>query len=120
MASHGHYLERMRSQLLQEIAWTIANRVRDPRVPMVVSATDMNLARDTRNATVYVNVYGDDDKAKEEAVAALNHAAPFIQHVVAERVSIRHFPRLLFKLDTSIERGAHIEELLKKVQDDLV
>jgi ribosome-binding factor A len=120
VASHGHYLERMRSQLLREIGWTIANRVRDPRVPMIVSATDMKLAADTRNATVYVNVFGDDDKAKQEAVAALNHAAPFIQRVVADRVSVRHFPKLLFRLDNSIERGAHIEELLREVQDDLV
>ncbi len=104
---------------MREIVWTIKNEVRDPRVPMIVSVSDMKLAPDTRNATVFVHVYGD-DTVKRDAIAALNRAAPFIQQVVAGRVQMRHFPKLFFKLDTSIDRGMHIDELLREVRDDLV
>lgn len=119
MAVQSHYLERARGQLLREISWAVQNRVRDPRIPLIVSITDLKLASDVRNATVFVNVFGD-DTVKQSALDALNHAAPFIQRVVAERVNLRHFPRLAFKLDVSIERGAHIEQLLREVKDDLV
>ncbi len=113
-----YHHERLREQLMREIGWTIKERVRDPRVPMIVGVTGMKLASDSRNATVYVNVFGD-EQVKKEAVTALNRAAPFIQRVVAERVQTRHVPRLVFKLDESIDRGMHIDELLRDVRDDL-
>lgn len=115
----AHYLQRVREQLVREISVAISSRVRDPRVPLVVSVTDVKLAPDTRDATVFVSVFGD-DTVKADAIEALNHAAPFVQNIVAERVRIRHFPKLVFRLDTSIEQGAHIEHLLREVKDDLV
>jgi len=118
VASRNHYIERSRAQLQREIGLAIQSRLRDPRVPMIVSVTDLKLAADTRNATVYVNIYGTDEE-QSAAVEALNHAAPFIQKVVSERVKLRHFPRLAFRLDHSIERGAHIEQLLRDIRDDL-
>ncbi len=118
VASQNHYLEHSRAQLLREVGHAIQHRVRDPRIPMIVSVTDLKLATDTRNATVFVNVYGSDDEQRA-ALEALNHAAPFIQKVVAEHVRLRHFPRLAFRLDHSIEHGAHIEQLLRGIQDEL-
>jgi ribosome-binding factor A len=114
----SHFLERVREDLLREISWVITNKVRDPRVPSVVTVSDVELAADTRNATVYVGVYGD-EQTKKGALIALNRAAPFIQKMVGERVSLRNFPKFYFKLDTSLERGMRINELLREVQDDL-
>lgn len=119
MSARAYHLQHIREQLMREIGWAIKNKVRDPRVPMIVTVTDMKLAPDTRNATVYVHAYGD-EKVKKGAIVALNRAAPFIQRVVAERVKLRHFPKLLFKIDDSIDRAMHIEELLREVKDDLV
>lgn len=118
MKSRPFHLEHVRTQLIREVGWAIKNRVRDPRVPLIVTVTDMKLAGDTRNATVYVNIFGD-EKTQKGALIALNRAASFIQHVVGQRVKLRHLPKLLFKLDDSIERGMHIEELLREVNDDL-
>ena len=118
MKPRPYHHSHVREQLIREIGWVIQNKVRDPRVPMIVSVTDMKLAGDTRNATVYVNVFGD-DKVKTGALIALNRAAPFIQHHVSQRVKLRHLPKLLFKIDDSIERGMHIDELLREVKDDL-
>ena len=116
--SRPYHLEHVRRQLIREIGWAIQNKVRDPRVPMIVSVTDLKLSADTRNATVFVNVYGD-ERTKESARIALNRAAPFIQRVVGERIKLRHLPKLLFKIDTSIEHGMHIEEILRELKDDL-
>jgi ribosome-binding factor A len=113
-----YHHERLREQLMREIGWVIKERVRDPRVPMIVSVSDMKLAPDSRNATVFVHIYGD-ETVKEEAVAALNRASPFIQRLVAERVRTRHFPKLRFKLDDSVDKGMHIDDLLREIRDDL-
>jgi len=118
-APHQFQHERITEDLRREITWTIANKMRDPRVPDIVSVTEIKLADDNRNATVFVSVYGTESE-KKGALIALNRACPYIQKVVAERVSMRHFPKLLFKIDDSLDRGMKINELLKEIQDDLV
>lgn len=110
---------RMTEQLRREIAWTIANRLSDPRVPGLVTVMEIKLAPDTRNATIFVSI-PDDDGRREQALQALNRAAAFIQRTVASRVSLKNFPRLVFKIDTSIDHGEHINNLLEQVKDDLV
>lgn len=112
------HIPRLAEQLQKEISIVITQELRDPRIPSLVTITSIKLAQDTRNATIFVSIYGD-AKEKNEALAALNGAAPFIQRVVAGRVTVKNFPRMLFKLDNSIEYGGHIDELLKEVKDDL-
>ena len=118
MAAPKFHIERLREMLHREIGTVIAREVRDPRIPDIVTVTEVKLARDARNATVYVSVMGDDFE-KQGTVAALNKAAPFIQRTVASRVVTKHFPQLIFKIDTSIEYGQRINELFKQIQDDL-
>jgi ribosome-binding factor A len=116
-ASHYHF-ERLREQLQHEIGIVIAREMRDPRIPSVVTVTQVKLAQDTRNATVSVSIYGD-DQVKNGALEALNAAAPYIQRMVSSRITIKNFPHLYFKLDNSLEHSQHINELLKEIKDDL-
>lgn len=118
MAAPKYHIERLREQLSREITTVISRELRDPRVPEIVTVTEVKLARDARNATVYVSIMGDDFE-KQDALDALNKAAPFIQRTVAGRVVTKHFPHLIFKLDTSIEYGQHINELFKEIENDL-
>ena len=118
MAAPKFHTERLRGMLHREIGAVIAQEVRDPRIPALVTITEVKLARDARNATVYVSIIGD-DREKEGAVDALNKAAPFIQRTVAQRVVTKNFPHLIFKIDTSIEYGQHINELFNEIRDDL-
>jgi ribosome-binding factor A len=112
-------MDRLQEDFRREIAWAIANRVRDPRVPGVVTVTEFKLAPDTRNATVLVSVFGDDG-AQTQAVEVLNKAAAFIQNIVAPRIRIKHFPKLYFKLDKSLDYRERLDDLLEKIKDDLV
>jgi ribosome-binding factor A len=116
-ASHYHF-ERLREQLQHEIGMVIAREMRDPRIPSVVTVTQVKLAQDTRNATIFVSVYGD-DQTKNGALEALNAAAKYIQRIVSSRITIKNFPHLYFKLDDSLEHVQHINELLKEIKDDL-
>ena len=118
MAAPKWHIERLREMLHREIGTVIAQEVRDPRIPGIVTVTEVKLARDARNATVYISVMGDDSE-KQDALDALAGAAPFIKRTVASRVVTKNFPHLTFKLDTSIEYGQHIDELFRGIQDDL-
>jgi ribosome-binding factor A len=118
MSSPVWYNERVSEELSRKIASVICQRLRDPRIPQVVSVTGIELASDTRNATVSVSMFGEDN-IMQDALKALNHAAPYIQRVVAGSMSIRHFPKLYFKLDKSIEHSQRINVLLEEIKDDL-
>jgi ribosome-binding factor A len=113
------HTQRLREELHKEIGLAIAEQMRDPRIPDVVTITEVRLAPDCRNATVFVSVLGD-KAAKKEAVLVLNHAAPFLQHVVARRIVMKFIPKLYFKLDKTMEQSEHINDLLKEIKDDLV
>jgi len=120
MAAPKFHIERLSEMLRREIGTVIAQKVRDPRIPDIVTITEVKLSSDTKNATVYASIMGGDEEEKLGAIDALNKAAPFIQRTVAQHVVTKNFPRLLFKLDTSIEYGQHINDLFKEIQDDLV
>jgi ribosome-binding factor A len=112
-------MDRLQEDFRREIAWAIANRVRDPRIPEIVTVTEILLAPDTRNATVMLSIFGE-AAVQKEAIEVLNKAAPFIQNVVAQRIRIKHFPRLYFKLDKSLDYRERLDGLLEKIKDDLV
>jgi ribosome-binding factor A len=119
MTSSQFHMDRLQEDFRREIAWAIAQRVRDPRVPDVVTVTEIMLAPDTRNATVMVSIFGE-EAVQKEALDALNKAAPFIQNIVSPRIRIKHFPRLYFKLDKSLDYRDRLDDLLEKIKDDLV
>ena len=116
-APHFHK-ERLAELLQREITAIIAREVRDPRIPPIVTVAGVALSTDLRNATVHVSIF-DEAHPVADAVRALNKAAPYIQRLLASRISIKHLPRLYFKQDTTIEQTLHINQLLKEIQDDV-
>ncbi len=118
MATNNFHNERLSGVLHREIGTVIAEQLRDPRIPPIVTVTKVKLGQDNRNATVYVSIMGEKE-VREEGLTALNNAAPYIQRTVAAGLSIKQFPRLYFKIDNSIEHSQHINNLLKEIKDDL-
>ena len=48
---------------------------------------------------------------------ALARSEGFVRHELAPRLGLREMPGVRFVLDTSIERGARVEELLRRIAD---
>jgi ribosome-binding factor A len=107
--------DRLGNQLHREIGNVIHFEITDPRLQFV-TVTEVRLARNLKDATVFIAVMGDD---RDEVFARLVHAGTFIRKRTAERCSIKFMPRLNFKLDLSRERGAKIDNLLNQVKNDL-
>jgi ribosome-binding factor A len=114
----SYHKERLREELHKEIGLAIAGEMRDPRVPEIVTVTEVKLAPDCRNATVFVSIMGEEAE-KKSAVATLNKAAPFLQHVVGKRIVVKFIPKLFFKLDNSIEQSTRLNDLFNTIRGDL-
>ena len=100
----------------QEIADILMRKIKDPRIGFV-TVTDVDVADDLRNAKVFVSVYGKDEE-KKASLQGLASAAPFIRSELGKRMRMRYIPELLFRFDATVERGAHIMELLRSIEVD--
>lgn len=113
---HVHRQEKLGELIAVELSELLRTRVKDPRVGFA-SITHVEVSGDLRHAKIFVSVMG----SAEEQVATmkgLKHATGFLRHELASRLVLRFMPELAFKLDTSIAEGAHILELLLKVEQE--
>lgn len=108
-------LERINSLLREEIGSIIQRDLKDPRVGFV-SVLEVKTSPDLHEAKVFVSVFADDEK-KKKTIKGLKNAAGFIHHEIRERLNLRHTPTLVFELDSSIENGARVLELIEKVKN---
>ena len=106
-------INRINEELHREIAG-IVRELKDTRIPVMTSVVGVSVTNDLSYAKVYVSVMGNDEVQKN-ALAGLRSAAGFVRREVGRRVQIRHTPEILFELDHSIEHGAHINDILKKL-----
>ena len=106
--------ERIKGLLKTEISDILRRKLKDPRLGFV-TITDAEISKDLRHAKVYISVYGD-DKQREESLRILQGAAGYIRGEFGRRVCMKVIPEISFKLDTAIEHGARIFELLQQVK----
>lgn len=110
-----HRQERVSDRIHEAISDLLQNSIRDPRL-VNVTITGVEISLDLKAATVFVTSLGD-RKTREDALAAMKRAAPFIRRQLASSLQMRFTPELDFVLDESWQRGARIDEILARLQD---
>jgi len=103
---------RVSEGVREALSAILSEGLRDPDVGYV-TVTDVSMTDDLRQAKIFVSVYGDAKKT----LAALKRAAPYLRRELGARVKLRFAPELLFEKDATIEQGARIETLLKRIGD---
>ena len=107
--------ERVAQRIQREVAEILGNRLRDPRVSHWVSVTSVEVNPDLSLARIYVSMLPGGDE-REQTLAALGRATGFVRHELATRLGLREMPEIRFQLDTSIEYGVRVDELLRKIE----
>lgn len=103
---------RINDAVKQEMA-QILRDVKDPRIAgSLVSITAAEVSPDLKFAKIFFSVLGDD---KNEVLKALKNAAGFFRSELAKRINLRITPQLTFEYDGSMEYGANISSILKKL-----
>ena len=109
--------DRLNSLLKEVISEVIKRDVRNPHVTELVTVTRVQISKDLRHAKVFISVIGTDPQ-KAETIAALTSAAGFIAVNSSQKVTMRYFPELRFKLDDSVDKHMRIEELLGEISKE--
>jgi ribosome-binding factor A len=111
-----HRQEKLGGLIAVELSDLLRTRVKDPRVGFA-SITHVEVSGDLRHAKIFVSVMGTDAE-RAATIQALKHATGFLRHELADRIVLRYMPELVFKLDTSIEQGSRILELIRQVENE--
>jgi ribosome-binding factor A len=112
-----HRIERLNHLIREEISGMLQRHVKDPRLGNFIAVTDVETSTDIKTARVFISFLGSESE-KKEAMAAIKSAAGFFRKELAKNIRIRRVPELSFYWDESIERGAHIEELIDRVSSE--
>jgi len=111
-----HRTERIAETLREEIAQIVGFELEDPRLTMV-TVTEVRVADDLRDASIYVTVQGDEHE-HQQALKALEHAAPYVRRQLGFSLSLRHTPVLHFVRDTVEEKAGRVDALLERMKDE--
>ena len=109
-----HRQEKLGEQIAIEVSDLLRTRVKDPRVGFA-SVTHVEVSGDLRPAKIFVSVMGEPDE-KKQTIEALHHATGFLRRELAGRLTVRFMPEIVFKLDNSIEQGAHVLGLIRELE----
>lgn len=101
---------RINEEIQRELSALIPT-VKDPRVTGLISVTAVETTPDLRFAKVYVSML--DKSSAAEVVKGLKSAGGYLRGEISHRLNLRHTPQLMFEEDHSIDKGAHILELLR-------
>lgn len=105
---------KLADQIKVIVAQMLERRIKDPRLGFV-TITDVRLTGDSREATVFYTVLGDEtDLAASQA--ALESAKGLIRSTIGKQLGLRYAPTLTFVLDAVPENARHIDELLENTR----
>lgn len=114
MSNEFKRADRVAQLIQRKLAWTIAQEVKDPRLPKLVTVSDVKVTDDLSYAKVYITTLDGKNDIKQ-TLSILNHAAGYLRTVLARSIKLRSVPQLRFIFDESIEYGSRLSRLI----DDL-
>ena len=110
----GHRGERIAEEIKNEVSLMLAGELKDPRLALPLTVTEVRLTPDMRTVRAFVHLDGTDEE-RSAALAGLKAAAKFVRHELVERLHLRRAPDVLFVPDQSEEYGQHIDDLLQNL-----
>ena len=100
----SNHIQRINDDIRRTLA-SLLREVKDPRVQQ----------GDLRYCTVYLSVLGDVNE--KELKKGLKSCSGWLRHELGTSLSLRYTPELIFELDHSIEHGAHINDIIRHLDD---
>ena len=103
---------RINEEIQREMS-SLIRTVKDPRVADagMVSVTAVETTPDLKYAKIYVSVL--DKTASAQALKGLKSASGYLRRELGRALNLRNTPELSFVRDDSIDKGAHILDMLR-------
>ena len=104
---------RINEEIQRELA-ELLRELKDPRLhKTMLSITHVETTPDLRYAKVYVSLL--DKEYTKETLAGLKSSAGYLRRELGRTLQLRYTPELQWQADDSIVQGAHILDILSKL-----
>ena len=107
-------MQKMARVIRDSVSRTISQRLSDPRITGLVSVTEVEVAPDTKTATVYLSILTPDEQSKAITFQGILSGAGVIQHHLGRDLISRFCPHLQFKLDTKMQQTLRTLKLIEE------
>jgi len=104
--------KRISEEIKKIVSYLMLTELKDPRIPKLISITQVETTKDLRFAKIYIS-FIQDDVDVEEALKGLNNAKGFIRKEIGKQIKLHYTPEPIFVLDDSIKNGRHIDNVIK-------
>ena len=104
---------RINEEIQRELSDLIRG-LKDPRVQTMLSITRVDTTSDLRYAKVHISVL--EESRESEAMKGLRSAGGWLRRELGQKLQLRYTPELVFELDDSLKYGAHMFDLLSKLE----
>lgn len=104
-------VQRINANIQRELSLILQNDVRDKNLQFC-TITSVNTTNDLSICKVYISFVGDEN-TQRKGMNALEKSKGYLRTLLAKKLKIRKVPELHFLLDTSLDYGNRIENILK-------
>jgi ribosome-binding factor A len=107
---------RVNGEVMRVLADIIRGDIKDPRIGMLTSVVNVEVAPDLKTCKAWISVLGDDE-AVQATLEGLNSAKSYIRRELARRINLRNTPDITFVMDQSIAYGVKMSKLIEDVNE---
>ncbi len=117
----GYRAERLAEEIRKLTSELLLRDLKDPRLSGIVSISAVEVTPDCSLATLYISVLNNDgvgesiEEKQLEVLEAFQSAKGLIRREVGRRIKLKHVPDILFKIDSSLEYGRRISQVLAEL-----
>ena len=109
----GVSLQRLESNALRELAIILRNDAKNKHLSNV-TVTEVRITNDLSFMTVYYTFYSGKEENYQKA---LEDCKGYLRSALAKKLNARKMPELIFKRDTSLDYGNHINDLIVGIHE---
>lgn len=117
----GYRAGRLGEEIRRIVSGMLLRELKDPRFKGMLSVSAVDVTSDGSYATLYITAmnFASDkeltEEEREDVLLAFRKSKGRIRSEIGRQVKIRHIPELIFKFDTSMEYGLHMEKVMAKL-----
>ena len=118
----GYRQGRLGEEIRRIISEMLFRELKDPRLTEnMISITAVDVTSDGSYATVFISVFkpeADDAEMaeiNENVIAAMRSSKGVMKREIGNQIRLKHMPELIFKIDSSLDYGRKMDELISKV-----
>ena len=107
----GISLERLQSNALRELSLILRKDAKNNKLSNI-TITEVRITKDLSYMTIFYTFYQGKEENYQEA---LEQSKGYLRSELAKKLKARKMPELIFKRDTSLDYGNHIDDILVEI-----